>query len=254
MSTIGKYNGVSAYDVKHNGINDIKSMNGVYAPSVFDTTNIELYIDPLDTNSYNGGTSFNSALQNTNTGTFFGGMESGFNQGGWFDTDAVNDYALLPSFNIGGQYSVLMWNYADRTDVNIYLDVRTSASNGGVRIDIGSNLTFSWCRYITFHTSGVASQFTNEQPHGYWYLQYMVFQNTQPTKFGASKPDGTFTHVTGNSYTSTTGTASIRYWGNSPGYGFYSDGKVGQMWWFNRLLTTQEIEGIYQNTKNRYGY
>lgn len=260
MSTVGKYNGVSAYDVKHNGVNDIKSMNGVYAPSVFDTSNATLYLDPLDTNTYTGsGTTLSSSLGTTNTGTFQGGMEGGLTQGGWFNTDAVNDFAFLPSYQLGTQWTAIHWSYAERgSQVNVYVNSYTSGINNGIRMDIGSNSTASWARWVFPHNSGTQLGFTNSQPQGYWYMQYAIMNSGVSTRYGCSEVAGTFDHRTTTTLNVTAGTtppvSNVNSWGNGVQYGFYEVGKVGQFWVFNRAMNTAEIERIYENTKSRYGY
>lgn len=260
MSTIGKYNGVSAYSVKPNGINDIRSMNGVYAPSVFDTSDATLYLDPADTNTYSGsGTTLSSSLGTTNTGVFQGGMEGGLTQNGWFDVDGVNDFAFLPSYQLGTQWTVIHWGYAERgANVNIYVNSYTPQINNGVRMDIGSDPSFSWARWVFQSNGGQQIAFTNSQPQGYWFMQYAIMDSGVSTKYGCSEVAGTFDHRTTTTLTVTAGTtapvSNLNTWGSGVQYGINEAGKVGQFWVFNRAMTTTEIERIYENTKARYGY
>lgn len=262
-STIKNFNGVSAYGLKPNEVKDIRTMNGTYAPSVFDTTDIALYLDPADTYTYPGtGTTFSSSLGTTNTGTFYGGMESGYDSKGWFETDAVNDYARLPSYSLGTQWTMLQWNYASRlTNANVYLisydNGGGTGNNNGMRFDIGSVSTSQWARFVFYRNGGTNVYFTNTQPQGYWYLQYAYMNSGVATGYGCSEVAGTFDHRTIAALTVTSQTIRSwngNVWGSTPSFTTYEVGKTGQTWVFNRVLSTTEIEQIYENTKKRYGY
>lgn len=253
MSNISKYNGSSAYGLKPLGI-DTREMNGVYTPNTFDTSSIKFYIDPARSNFYSG-TSFTPTI-GSGTGTFYGGMESGYIQNGWFNTDAVNDYATFPAFTLGTEWTMLYWGYASRlTSPNLYAMFYTDPVTNGVRMDLGQNPTATWARVLIASNTGTTQNFTNTQPQGYWYLQYAAMKSGISTRYGCSEVAGTFDHRVLTPVTVTAGPVNIfKYWGNGVHFSIYEEGKVGELWIYDRELANAEIEQIYNNTKKRYGY
>jgi hypothetical protein len=139
-----------------------------------------------------------------------------------------------------------------------YGNTGVSGNNNGIRMDIGHGANNTWTRFVFFHSGGNTVYFTNSQPQGYWYLQYAFMDSGVSTGYGCSEPAGTFVHttitpaLTVNNVTIPNWIANV--WGNGASFGNYTEGKVGQLWMFNRVLSTNEIEQIYANTKSRYGY
>ena len=264
MSSITKYNGTSAYNLKPLGI-DTREMNGVYTPNQIPLNNVELYYDPANPDCYAGTGTTLIDIGGNNNGVIGGGMESSYQQPGIFNSDGVNDNITASNTtNIGyttngmGIWGWFRWDGTNATQgiSNVYFN------NGGSPIDRYGLRLYQFNNNFTMATLIVTAHYLNVNAYvstNVWTFFFNQVDYVSGTTFRMNKWMGssTLTKVyENNSFTSSlpsTSSQAITYNIGVDANSF--NGDLGECGFYNNTyLTDQEITRIYNNTKKRYGY
>ena len=258
-SSISKYNGTSAYNLLPNGI-DPREVNGSYTPNAIDNSNLVWYYDPANPECYSGTGTGLTSLFGTNTSTLQGGMETNYNQVGYFTNDGVNDYNLYDSFTIGNEYTVWYWFYPQRnasTEQWVFNFVGNNGSgNIGFRADVGYG-TGTWHRLILYYETGVyGSIFAGNRPDGNWYMGYLSFKSGQVIRYGFTNPSlGTMQHfINTNVFSYSNSATSLFVRQGMGGTSTTSNSSFGEHAFHNVYLSNAQLDRIHDNTKARYGW
>lgn len=218
--------------------------------------------DPADSDSYSGtGTTINDLI-GTNTLTINGGMESTYYPLGYFENDGVNDDATGSSVNLPtGDITIAGWAYVKSGAVGTvntllfgYFDTFTTPFflikyNGG---DANAfELAMRWGSSGTAKTVR-ANKVTPVADR--WYYIVGLFDNTAQqgriNVFDSSElQDRTLNRPQIDR--SVVGSPAPFLAGRSP---WIAPSGVGEWYSYSTLLTDEQIESIYNNTKARYGY
>ena len=265
MSTIGKYNGVSAYNLRPNAI-DTREMNGAYTPNTIVQDGLFFSNDYLNPNCYSGtGTAVSDLSPNGNNSTIYGGLESTFSQNGTFDFDGVNDgiqtnTAQLLDYTNNGVGMGFWFNWDGGTQTQIFGEWFWNNGGGdrfGVRVFwVGTNLYAALLRPTNvnyFITSNVSA--------GTWYYVYLQNRYDGGTNWsggvwlGDSSLSQLYQGVASSVVPASNNLSQPITIGAGAGLGNNYDGRQGEFHVYNnKFLTNDEVTRNYNATKKRYGY
>lgn len=207
---------------------------------------LTLNIDANDATSYNGsGTTWSDISGNTanitlvNTPTYTSGTPS------YFTFNGSNQYGTGAKTNVlpTTQYTKMVWFY-----LNGYLDNNLVSSNtGGHFLFMGAstNRIYSghanWGNYLVYPSTGTISLST-------WYNVALTFSTTNGmTLYINGALDSTYTaNKTAHAGNGSTNIATF-------GGGNLLNGRIGEVFCYNRELTAGEISTNYNAHKARYG-
>ena len=260
MSLVGKYNGVSAYNLRPNAI-DTREMNGSYTPSQLVQTDLIYSYDPASPSSYAGTGTTIYDLKGSGDLTLYGGVESSYTQNGWFDFDDVNDAiyrtgvtTISGDQSVGGWYRIAGDNNffqmfggilgAGLEGIQVYYNCASTNNSFFVRIEDGLGNPAA----IRIDPAVFTPSFNT------WYYVGGSWDNTSQTLthfiFGSSGLIGTVSTMSSPIDTTNTTTADIIMGDET--YRAYGD--VGEMHIYSKALSQADFTTNYNNTKARYGY
>ncbi len=210
-------------------------------------------LDPASAKSYAGtGSSFYDLSGNANNGAILNGAAYSTNLSGYFTFDGTNDYidvAHSTSLNLTDNFTVSFWSKQKTNTAQVPLSKYQSGSRGWVFVYNntanfmsfdGRNQTADGYKNAT---SSVAA------PLGTWNhytgvksgVNMIIYQNGVATGSTTWSSAGDMTSSSNLTIGSLNGTA-------------YSACDVGQILYYNRVLTDDEIMQNYDATKNKYIY
>lgn len=260
MSAIAKYNGLKAFTHKPMGI-DTREGNGLYTPNQIPQTNLVASYDPAHPDSYGGtGTSMFDLSGNGNTLTLGGGVESSYNQLGYFNFDGVNDTGTRSTTTVSGDCSVGGW-YKIAGDDDFFQMFAGTLGSGLVGMQLYYNCAGTNNRFFGRIQDSVGGARALSIPEstltistGTWYYVCASWNNTSKIIthyiFDSSGLAASASDNPTSLDTATTSTADIFY--GAPTY--YAYGDIGEVHIYNSELSQGGFEEIYNNTKARYGY
>ena len=275
MSVVGKYNGVSAYNLRPNAI-DTREMNGAYTPNQIVQTNLNYSYDFANPNSYAGsGTTVNS-LSNASTGTIFGGPQFNSTTGA-FECDGVNDYIFLQGWNRPANWSGGVWFLLNDWDTippaggnrfYFLLDVRQTVSgNNGLRLSlrIGDTgvrqIRFRWVDSGTSETVNLEESVIGSDyfvSNTWYYLCWDRTDGTNITTWMSNPNTGVLDEIA--NYTPSSGVDAVTMispltYGCGDGQlGSFIDGDIAELHEYSSNLGYSGFRTNFENTKARYGY
>lgn len=211
-------------------------------------------LDPASSKSYAGnGSSFYDLSGNNNNGTTLNGPVYSTNLSGYFTFDGTNDYidvAHSSSLNIADNFTVCFWS---KQKTSTATQVTLSKYQSGVRgwVFVYNNTA----NLMSFDgRNQTADGYKNAEssvpaPLGVWNhytgvksgVNMIIYQNAVATGSTTWSSAGDMTTSSNLTIGSLNGTA-------------YSACDVGQILYYNRVLTDDEIMQNYDATKNKYNY
>lgn len=227
------------------------------APNPFPISNdgLLVYLDAGNTGSYSGtgatwtdltGNGYNATLVNTPTYSS--------SNGGYLEFNGSNQYATVYSFPGNtfstGNWTVQCWSYWDVLDNKCLLSQGTGTNNGGLHLI--TRLVSGVNRYIFgMYNNDMTSNGTAVT--GQWKFTTWTYDDSSP--FGKQLYVQTALDKTQNqnAYTGTANNTEIARIGWSGTNVYYFDGRIAQMYIYNRILTSDEITSNYNASKTRYG-
>ena len=218
-----------------------------YSPKIV-TDGLVLYLDAANSYSYvSGSTAWNDISRGGNNGTLVNGPVYSGTSGGSIVFDGTNDY-----FDLGNNsvfltptiFSIGMWFNADDITTEQALWGTTPPYTAGYTVSIyNSKLIFQGYTANQFFGLGYAMQSNT------WYYMVYIFNSGASTfyvnglLYGSNAGTNIFTIPTGP-------TQIARYVGSV--YGSFK-GKISQIQYYNRALSSQEVLQNYNATKSRFG-
>jgi hypothetical protein len=220
------------------------------------TSGLTVYLNAGDTDSYPGsGTTWTDLVSGYNA-TLINTPTFSSSNGGYFDFNpAQAEYATMytmPGTFWTGSWTVQMWVYQDNVAERAFLSQGTTANNQGLhlitRLQNGAN------RYLL-------GMFNNDYISGTsavtatWRLVTFTYNSSSPyTKqlYINTTLDTPYSSVT-NAYAGTNNNTELARigWGGFNGY--YYDGRMAQVWIYNRVLSSTEVTDNFNATKATYG-
>ena len=255
--SISQYNGISAYNLQLNGT-DTREINGFYSPNAIVQNSLIYSYDPANPDSYDGTGTTLFDLKSSNNLTLNGGVESSYNQAGFFEFDKVNDVIL----NGGGSFpsndfSMGMWvkTPANFNGIQAIGGVVNNQFNGWVIYTNSVNLVFratdgSNLRVLIFPFSTYPLATDTWYYLGYSWLNTSalinayIYDSTGLLYSQASATGGSF-NISGNYNNLITIIGSNVY---------YSDYGYGEVHFYQTNMPQSTYDRNYDNTKARYGY
>lgn len=234
------------------------------------TNGLKLYLNPADKTSYpETGTTYTDITNNAYQGTLLNGTtwsESPGNDRGKFYFDGAGDNIDFGDILDMGTDSITMcaWVRPFATDnINTHIMSKAQAAALPVRYTMGILANSLKLRAIFIPEIGtaIAPYATNTMTYNVFQLATMVFDRT-----------GSIKMYYNDTLQSLTGTADISAWSatdfqnstkfrvaalsnsnDSAGQSEFN-GWLGEMFWYNRILSQTEISQLYNSTKSKYGY
>ena len=227
---------------------------GLYHSPNIVANGLVLALDPSSLKSYAGtGTSFYDLSGNSNHGTVINGAVYSTSLSGYFNFDGSNDYVNVPhssSINIADNFTVCFWS---KQKTSTATQVTLSKYQGGVRgwVFVYNN-TANLMSFDGRNQTGDGyknAESSVPAPLGVWNhytgvksgVNMIIYQNGVATGSTTWSSAGDMTTSSDLTVGSLNGTA-------------YSACDVGQILYYNRVLTDDEIMQNYDATKNKYNY
>ena len=219
-------------------------------------SNIVLYLDAANTNSYPGtGTTWTDLSGQSNNGTLINGPTYNSGNGGSLVFDGSNDYvsetsALSDSF-FQGNWTISLWVNFDSLNTTNSSNDKILIHHGSSAINKGLHLVQRNSR-IHFGLYGNDIQGSATLSTGIWYHVTYTLNNTTFLKQifinGSLDSSGT---GNGGAYTGTG--SNTRIGGKVLTFGQYFDGKMSSVIAYSEVLTSSEIANNFDAFKGRYG-
>ena len=259
-STVSKYNDISAYNLIPNGI-DTREMNGVYTPNQIVQTGLVYSYDPANPSSYAGTGTTIYDLKGSGDMTLYGGVESSYDQNGWFNFDDVNDAIYRTGVTtISGDQSLGGW-YRVTGDNDFYQMFAGILGSGLEGIQVYYNCAGTNESFFSRIEDGLGNpEAVRIDPVVFtpsfntWYYVCGAWDNTSHTithyVFDSGGLVGTVSQT--DLTVDTTNTTSANIIMGDGTYRAYGD--VGEMHIYNEVLSQADFTTNYNNTKARYGY
>ena len=219
-------------------------------------SNIVLYLDAANTNSYPGtGTTWTDLSGQSNNGTLINGPTYNSGNGGSLVFDGSNDYvsetsALSDSF-LQGNWTISFWVNFDSIDTStsgstdrILLHHGSSAGNKGLHL-VQRNSRIRLGLYSNdLQSSATVSVNT-------WYHITFTLNNTTRVKQIFINGSLDNSHTGSGAYTGTG--SNTRIGGKVLTFGQHFDGKMSSVIAYSGVLTSSEIANNFDAFKGRYG-
>jgi hypothetical protein len=214
-------------------------------------SNIVLYLDAANTNSYPGtGTTWTDLSGQSNNGTLINGPTYDSANGGTIVFDGSNDYvsetsALSDSF-LQGNWTISLWvNFDSLNFARNLLQHGSVSTNNGLHLDQRNNSFYFGL--IGNYIQGSTTLSTNT-----WYHVTFTLNNTTFLKQifingsldNSGTGDGAYTGTGSNT----------RIGGKVLTFGQHFDGKMASVIAYSEVLTSSQIADNYDAFKERYGH
>jgi hypothetical protein len=213
-----------------------------------------VYLDVGNSSSYPGsGTTWTDLTGNGYNATLVNTPTYSSSDGGYLDFNGTNQYATVYGFPgstfSSGNWTVQCWSYWDALDNKCLLSQGTTTNNGGLHL-------------ITRNVSGtnryLFGMFNNDMTSdgvavtGAWKFTTWTYNDTTGEKqlYVQSTLDKAQTQ---NLYTGTDNNTEIGRIGWNGTNTYYFDGRIAQMYIYNKILSSTEITANYDASKARYG-
>jgi hypothetical protein len=210
-------------------------------------------LDPASLKSYAGtGSSFYDLSGNTNNGTLLNGPVYSTNLSGYFTFDGTNDYinvAHSSSLNIADNFTVSFWSKQKTNTAQVPLSKYQSGVRGWVFVynNTANLMSFDGRNQTADGYKNAESSVT--APLGVWNHYTGVKSGVNMTIYQNGVATGSTTWSSAGDMTS-----SVSLTIGSLNGAFYSTCDVGQILYYNRVLTDDEIMQNYDAIKNKYIY
>jgi hypothetical protein len=226
---------------------------GLYHSPNIVADGLVLALDPSSLKSYAGtGTSFYDLSGNSNNGTVINGAVYSTSLSGYFNFDGSNDYVNVPhssSINIADNFTVSFWSKQKTNTAQVPLSKYQSGVRGWVFV---YNNTANLMSFDGRNQTGDGyknAESSVPAPLGVWNhytgvksgVNMIIYQNGVATGSTTWSSAGDMTTTSNLTVGSLNGT-------------FPSACDVGQILYYNRVLTDDEIMQNYDATKNKYNY
>lgn len=217
------------------------------------TDGLVLCLDAASTKSYPGsGSTWYDLSGNNIHSTLINGPSFHLDYSGYIKFDGSNDWCRIPfnsAFNVGSNpYTVIVWNRKDNTN-NSYSGLITADSSGDNTWKIFKDLNASYFRCRSGSSFYNFPNYTVNKWHFYCY-----------TKSGSNL----VTYFDGNLVASYSNAANPASFSNDLALGSYrlNDAingnwfmpfSFGPIMFYNRAISSQEVQQNYKATKGRFG-
>ena len=218
-------------------------------------SNIVLYLDAANTNSYSGeGTTWTDLSGQSNNGTLINGPTYNSGNGGSLVFDGSNDYvsetsALSDSF-LQGNWTISLWvnfdiiNTGGSSFDKILIQHGSASGNKGLHL-VQRNSTIRFGLYGNdLNSSATVSVNT-------WYHITFTLNNTTRVKQIFINGSLDNSHTGSGAYTGTG--SNTRIGGKVLTFGNTFDGKMASVIAYSEVLTSSQIADNYDAFKDRYG-
>ena len=226
---------------------------GLYHSPNIVADGLVLALDPSSLKSYAGtGTSFYDLSGNSNHGTVINGAVYSTSLSGYFNFDGSNDYVNVPhssSINIADNFTVSFWSKQKTNTAQVPLSKYQSGVRGWVFVYNNTANLMSFDGRNQTADGYKNAESSVPAPLGVWNhytgvksgVNMIIYQNGVATGSTTWSSAGDMTTSSNLTVGSLNGTA-------------YSACDVGQILYYNRVLTDDEIMQNYDATKNKYNY
>jgi hypothetical protein len=206
-----------------------------YSPKII-TDGLVLYLDAANTRSYPGtGTTWSDLSRSGNNGTLVNGPTFNSLNGGSIVFDGSDDYINMNTPNFGQIYTVNLWIKLN----NLLSKVWIGGNGSEYHMNFLDGRTYNRINNILF-------DFDTQLITNQWYNISLTRNNTSVNCYKNSILINNSTNLSYN-------TDFILYRIGSLPLGFYGDGSIGNVSFYNKALTDQEILQNYNATKSRFG-
>jgi len=231
---------------------------------------LKLYLNPADKTSYpETGTTYTDITNNAYQGTLLNGTtwsETSGNDRGKFYFDGAGDNIVFGDILDMGTDSVTMcaWIRPFATDnINTHIMGKAQAGSFPVRYTMGilNNTLKLRAIFIPQIGTTISPYTTNNMTYNTFQLATMVFDRAGSIKIYFNDTEQSLTGAADISAWSATDfqnattfrLAALTNSTNTAGQSEFN-GWLGEMFWYNRVLSQTEITQIYNATKSKYGY
>ena len=226
---------------------------GLYHSPNIVANGLVLALDPSSLKSYAGtGTSFYDLSGNSNHGTVINGAVYSTSLSGYFNFDGSNDYVNVPhssSINIADNFTVSFWSKQKTNTAQVPLSKYQSGVRGWVFVYNNTANLMSFDGRNQTADGYKNAESSVPAPLGVWNhytgvksgVNMIIYQNGVATGSTTWSSAGDMTTTSNLTVGSLNGT-------------FPSACDVGQILYYNRVLTDDEIMQNYDATKNKYNY
>ena len=234
---------------------DVAEFNPFTLPTTPVQNGLQIWLDAGNASSYPGtgatwtdlsGNGYNATLVNTPT------YSSG--NGGYLDFNGSTQYATLYGFPgstfSSGNWTVQFWSYWDVLDNKCLLSQGTDVNNGGLHL-ITRNVAGTDKYVFAMFNNDMTSNGTAST--GQWVFTTWTYNNSSPYTKELYLQNTFDKSENQNAYIGTANNTEIGRLGWSGINIYYYDGRIAQMYVYNRILTPDEIGQNYNLTKTRYG-
>jgi hypothetical protein len=228
--------------------------NTFTAPTTPVQSGLQIWLDAGNSSSYPGtGATWTDLSGNGNNATLVNTPTYSSSDGGYLDFDGVNQYATLYGFSGSlfstSDWTVQFWSYWDVIDNKCLLSQGTDVNNGGLHL-ITRNVAGTDKYVYAMFNNDMTSNGTSVT--GQWIFTTWTYSDTTYTKqlYVQNTLDKSETQ---NAYIGTANNTEIGRLGWNGINIYYYNGRIAQMYLYNRILSEDEITQNYNLTKTRYG-
>lgn len=212
-------------------------MGTFYNPSIV-TDGLVLCLDAANTRSYPGsGTTWNDLSGNGHNGTLLNGPTLSLDGINCFVFDASNDYVNLGSISLTGSISVIAWIKLNAGAT--FQHIVDSSDNSWHLAISNTNRPYLW-NGTTWSNSGTQLSYNR------WYMIAGTYDTTTLSYY----VDDSLSYSLSHSDSITTNNVNIGRWQSG---GRYLNGKIGNVFIYNRALSADELARNFNATRGRYG-
>jgi hypothetical protein len=234
------------------------------AVSRIDTADLMYYYNPVNKSSYPGtGIKLSSIYSPPSALYLRNGVT--YNTGGWLEYDGVNDYTNgsgMHDTTVTGECTVCVWMNTTSAPVGnqyVYLGNNIYGNQApGVWLQVGNYSGVGLEIRASYSRSGGVSlvriQGSQYASTGIW--RFTAFRYTSSGTATVTAYNSSTGNLDSVSQSSTPGTGSVHavsIGGFSYNPGTYN-GKIGEVFAYNKALTNTELQEAFDRTKERYGY
>lgn len=226
-----------------------------YVPRIVQTGLISSY-DPAYSVCWPQSGSTLYDIVGNNDITLYGGLDQNYNTSGWFDLDGVVEYGRGPSFNYStNKFSYGIWVKKDDNN-----GVQVVGGFGYVTNLEGLYIYQAAARYYARLEDTAAKAVQAINPINVvdlnkWLYLFVTWDGSDIV-LRVFDGNGIITNATATSTNTqvnlTNNPLSVNMVMSEQGY--YMDGQIGEFHFYDDVLTLQQIETNYNQTKARYGY
>jgi hypothetical protein len=220
---------------------------------------LQLWLDAGNTASYPGsGTTWTDLSGNSYNATLVNTPTFSSTNGGEFDFNGTDEYATiytLPGTLFTSNWTMQFWVKWDNIISDKCLFSQgTATNNSGLHlITRSSGVTGNQPRYVFAMFNNDESTTTLATTSSYVFLTFIYNSSTYEKQVYINDTLSTAYASVENQYLATNSNAEIGRLGWSGTNINYFDGQLAQIYMYNRILTSDEINQNYNNGKGRYG-